>query len=98
MNECKLYQEFTYVPNTVLDEGFDIYIRVSISNPADENFGYSKSIIDHFLVTVYDEEQAKSFVNRLNNHWDDIYEVPRWCKKFFEIHGNMNGEVEILGI
>ena len=93
MDEYKLSQEYYYEPNQVLREGFDIYIRTKIRF-SDSSLYYC----DYFLVTIWDEKQAKSFVDRLNKHWDDIYEVPRWCKKFFEIHGNMNGEVEILGI
>lgn len=80
MSECRLSQEFTYIPNKVLGEGFDIYIRVDIRTES------ALSRIDKFLVMIYDEKQAQAFVSRLNKHWDDIYEIPRWCAKFAEQH------------
>ena len=83
MDEDRLYQEYTYSPNDVVD-GFDIYVRMSITHKDDDLFGYSHSVIDHFLVTVYDEQIAKAFVDRLNKHWDDIYEIPRWTQKFLK--------------
>lgn len=36
------------------------------------------------LVDIPDREQAYSFVDRLNEHWDDIYRIPRWIEKFIE--------------
>lgn len=92
-HDYRLYQEFTFEPNHVLGEGFDIYIRASIKWPDGSIF-----VQDEFLTTVYDLKQAQAFCDRLNKHWDDIYEIPRWCTKFYEIHGNMNGSVDKLGI
>lgn len=93
-NEYKFSQEFTYIPNETLGEGFDIFIRAGVKSPIS---GFWEHAECH-LATVFDEEQAKAFCDRLTKHFEDIYEIPRWCAKFFEIHGNMNGEAEILGI
>ena len=37
------------------------------------------------LANILDRDQAYSFVDRLNEHWDNIYRIPKWIEKFIEV-------------
>lgn len=84
MDEQKLTQEFRVIE--LEDENGSLIFRIEVAVKIGDEIEHAWCLVD-----MKDRDEAYAFADRLNKHWDDIYEIPRWAKMFTEMYMTEKG-------